>query len=70
MQLRPVPLRLKGMRNSLRVAAMVTAASLLAAGCAGASTPEPKAAGPIVSRGVALQEPAADPRPYAAADTA
>ncbi|MGD0375305.1 MAG: serpin family protein [Streptosporangiaceae bacterium] len=58
------------MRNSLRVFAGVTAAALLAAGCGSATAPGPEASQPIVSRGVAIREPAADPRPYGAADTA
>jgi serine protease inhibitor len=75
MQPRPSLARLTGMRNSLRAFAGVTAAALLAAGCGssgapGASRPAPKASAPVISRGVAAREPAADPRPYGAADTA
>ena len=62
--------RLTGMRNLLRVFACVTAAALLAAGCGSAGGPGPKVSLPDVSRGVAIREPAADPRPYGAADTA
>jgi serine protease inhibitor len=70
MQPWPPLARLTDMRNSLRVFAGVTAAALLAAGCGSSSAPAPKASGPIISRGVAAREPAADPRPYGAADTA
>ena len=70
MQPRPPRARLSGVRISWRVFAGVTAAALLAAGCGSTSAPGPAASRPIVSRGVALREPAADPRPYAAADTA
>jgi serine protease inhibitor len=69
-QPRPGPVRLTRMRNSWRVLAGGTAAALLAAGCGSTSAPGPAASGPVVSRGVALREPAADPRPYGAADTA
>ncbi len=58
------------MRNLLRAFACVTAAALLAAGCGSAGGPGPKVSLPDVSRGVAIREPAADPRPYGAADTA
>ncbi len=58
------------MRNSWRVFAGVTAAAVLAAGCGRTNAPGPAASGPIVSHGAALREPAADPRPYGAADTA
>ena len=58
------------MRNLLRAFACVTATALLAAGCGSAGRPGPKASLPVVSRGVTIQEPAADPRPYGAADTA
>jgi serpin B len=58
------------MRNSWRVLAGGTAAALLAAGCGSTRAPGAAASGPVVSRGVALREPAADPRPYGAADTA
>jgi serine protease inhibitor len=42
---------------------------MVAGGCASAPAPAP-AAGPVVARGVAAVEPAANPRPLAAADTA
>lgn len=54
----------------LRAFACVTAAALVAAGCGSAGRPGPKASQLAVSRGVAIREPAADPRPYGAADTA
>ena len=54
----------------LRAFACVTAAALVAAGCGSAGRPGPKASQLVVSRGVAIREPAADPRPYGAADTA
>jgi serpin B len=67
----PAPvIRLTSMRNSLRAFACVVAVALLAAGCGSSAAPGPKASGPIVSRGVASREPAADPRPFGAADTA
>lgn len=59
-----------GIRASLGVlAVLVTAAT--AAGCAStpASRPAP-GAGVVMTRGVAAVEPAADPRPFGAADTA
>ncbi len=46
----------------------VACAAVTAAGCA--SSPAPRPARPAVARGVAVIEPAADPRPLAAADTA
>jgi serine protease inhibitor len=70
MQPAPVQPRLTGMRNLLRAFACVTATGLLAAGCGSAGGPGPKASLPVVSRGVTIREPAADPRPYGAADTA
>jgi serine protease inhibitor len=56
-----------GVRTSfgLLAAACVTVTS---AGCA--SAPAPRPAQPVMARGVAAIEPAADPRPLAAADTA
>lgn len=50
-----------------RMRAPLAAAAMLAvlAGCASAPAPAPK-----IARGVALDVPSADPRPYAAADTA
>jgi serine protease inhibitor len=63
------------MRNSLRILAGAAAVALLAAGCGSSGAPGPKASGPkasapAFSRGVAAREPAADPRPYGAADAA
>ncbi len=56
------------MRNHLRTAAGAALASVLAAtliaGCGGSAPP------PVMAHGVAFREPAANPRPYAAADTA
>src|SRR5579871_3998789 len=62
-----------GMRLGMRFSSAMLAAGLTAAvaGCASATAPQP---GPVpstaVARGVAAIEPAADPRPFAAADTA
>jgi serpin B len=53
------------MRNGLRGTAGAIVAALLIAGC-GTATVAP----PVMARGAALREPAADPRPYGAADTA
>lgn len=50
----------------LLATACVTAAAAVAAGCA---SPAPLAQ-PVITRGVAATEPAADPRPFGAADTA
>jgi len=52
-------------KNELWAAAGVVVAALLLAGC-GSGTVAP----PVVTHGVALREPLADPRPYGAADTA
>jgi serine protease inhibitor len=60
--------RLTGMKYGLRITAGVMAAALLAAGC-GTAPARPRSA-PIITRGIAVREPAADPRPYGAADTA
>lgn len=63
-----------GMGNQLRVTALLSAAALLAAGCGSARAPQQHQqqgrSNLVVSRGVAAREPAADPRPYGAADTA
>lgn len=48
----------------------VAAVAAGAAGCASAGPEQAKAPGPVITRGVAVVEPAADPRPLAAADTA
>jgi serine protease inhibitor len=67
------------MRKELRAALALAVAGCVVAGCAvagcGAAAPErpqtPQAQrAPVVARGAALTEPAADPRPYGAADTA
>ena len=61
--------RQNGMRNELRITAGVAVAALVAAGC-GSATAVRSAPPLVISRGVAAREPAADPRPYGAADTA
>jgi len=53
------------MRHGLRGAAGVIVAALLIAGCGSGTV-----ASPVMAHGVAIREPAADPRPYGAADTA
>ena len=53
------------MRHGLRGAAGVIVAALLIAGCGSGTV-----ASPVMAQGVAIWEPAADPRPYGAADTA
>jgi serpin B len=58
------------MRNSLRAAACITAVALVAAGCGSAKVSGQVVSRAVISRGVAVREPAADPRPYGAADTA
>jgi serine protease inhibitor len=61
--------RQNGMRNELRITAGVAVAALVAAGCG--SAPAVRSPSPLViSRGVAAREPAVNPRPYGAADTA
>src|SRR6185437_3810016 len=60
------------MRNGIRAGlAMVTVAvaAVVATGCASAPQPAPAPA-PVMTRGVATLEPAVDPRPLGAADTA
>jgi serine protease inhibitor len=61
--------RQNGMRNELRITAGVAVAALVAAGCGSASAVRP-APPLVISRGVAAREPAMNPRPYGAADTA
>jgi serine protease inhibitor len=64
--------RLTGMRNTFRLCAGM-AAAMVAVGCASApaSVSRPQTSpGPVVVRGVADVEPAANPRPLGAADTA
>jgi serpin B len=61
--------RQNGMRNELRITAGVAVAALVAAGCGSASAVRP-APPLVISRGVAAREPAVNPRPYGAADTA
>lgn len=56
------------MRNGIRVGVAMVAVAAAAAGCA--SGPNPAAPVPVVTRGVAAVEPAADPRPLGTADTA
>ncbi len=60
------------MRNGIRVGSAITMAAVVAAVAGGcASAPNPAAAsGPVMTRGVAAVEPAANPRPLGAADTA
>ena len=53
-----------GQAPRLAVVLAVTMAAALIAGCGGSAPP------PVMAHGVTLQETAADPRPYAAADTA
>jgi serine protease inhibitor len=55
------------MRNFIRAGLTMLAAGAAAAGCASASTTAPA---PAVARGAARVAPAADPRPFGAADTA
>jgi serine protease inhibitor len=57
------------MRDRLRLAACAAAAAIVAAGCGSTASP-PSAPKPAITRGVAFRVPAADPRPYGAADTA
>jgi len=52
------------MKNQLRGAAGLALAAMLIAGCGPAPPP------PVMTHGVAVREPQADPRPYGAADTA
>ena len=64
---------MRGMRTRARIAGLVAAAlpvALVAAGCGTSSTAGPPAPAVDMARGVAAQEPAVDPRPYGAADTA
>src|ERR1700744_4000713 len=59
--------RLMLMTHHLRAAGAALASgltALLIAGCGGSAPP------PVMAHGVALREPAGDPRPYATADTA
>jgi serine protease inhibitor len=73
MQPQGTSVRLIGMRNTFRLGAGMIAAAIVVGGCASApsSGSVPRAgAGPVVARGVAKIEPAADPRPLGAADTA
>jgi serine protease inhibitor len=70
MQPGAAPLRLRYMRTSVRIAAGVAAAAMLAAGCGSAAAPRAAPAGRDLIMGAAAREPAANPRPYGAADTA
>lgn len=56
------------MRNGIRAGLAMVAVAAAATGCA--STSGPAAPGPVMTRGVAAVEPAANPRPLGAADTA
>jgi hypothetical protein len=57
-----------GSRTWLGVLAAASVAAALA-GCGGTAAPAPEPAAAL-TRGVAAAEPAADPRPFGAADTA
>jgi serine protease inhibitor len=57
------------MRLEVRITAVVMLAALGVAGCGSAPPARPHFSS-VISRGVAVREPAADPRPYGAADTA
>jgi serine protease inhibitor len=59
-----------GMGTAFRVTAGLAAAALLAAGCGSAPAARRQPAGVVVTRGLAVREPAADPRPVGAADAA
>ena len=64
---------MRGMRTRARIAGLMAAAlpvALVAAGCGTSSTAGPPAPAVDMARGVAAHEPAADPRPYGAEDTA
>jgi serine protease inhibitor len=61
-------LRQRIMRNGIRIVFVMAAAAIAAAGCASAAQ-KPAAPAPIMAHGVAAIEPAADPRPFGAADT-
>ena len=58
------------MRNGIRVGLAMVAAAAVVTGCASARPQQAGAPAPVITRGVAAIEPAADPRPLAAADTA
>jgi len=61
------------MRTRARIAGLLAAAlpvALVAAGCGTSGTAGPAAPALDMARGAAAHEPAADPRPYGAADTA
>src|ERR1017187_4633756 len=60
--------RQNGMRNELRITAGVAVTALVAAGCGSAPAVRPPPL--VISRGGAAREPAVNPRPYGAADTA
>jgi serpin B len=56
------------MRNGRWAAAGLGLAAVVVAGCGSIPAVRPQA--PVITRGVAVSQPAADPRPYGAADTA
>jgi serpin B len=56
------------MRNGRWAAAGLGLAAVVVAGCG--SMPAVRPPAPVITRGVAVSQPAADPRPYGAADTA
>jgi serine protease inhibitor len=63
--------RLRYMRTSAQIVASVLVAATLAAGCGSVAAPRTASpGGESVVMGTAAREPAADPRPYGAADTA
>jgi serine protease inhibitor len=61
-------------RTGLAGTVLLAGTALLAAGCGSAGPARParsaRQSPPVITRGVAVREPAADPRPYGAADTA
>ena len=64
---------MRDMGTRARIAGLMAAAlpvALVAAGCGTSSTAGPPAPAVDMARGVAAHEPAVDPRPYGAADTA
>jgi serine protease inhibitor len=58
------------MRNVIRVGVAALTAAAAAVGCASAAPSAARGPAPVVARGVAVIEPAADPRPLGTADTA
>ncbi len=58
------------MRNGIRISFVMVAAAVAAVGCASTPPKPAPAPAPVITRGVAAVEPAADPKPFGAADTA